>query len=197
MSDASILKSVPRYKRILRWLRIALITLFILWHLTFLFIANAKLYTDLTSATLGKYERYTSLDQGWGMFSSPLYRVLPFPAVRVTFDDGSSEVILSSNEPEDLKYFFRIGGARLRKLEHSFIAERADLTGDYRQPIQQRLAQSYLDRWKAAHPEDARRAVKFTLIRRDFQIPRPGESWADEPVVTEKELASFAVEGAP
>ncbi len=184
------------WRRAWRGLRIFLITLFVCWHLLMLFVSNTTLHTELTRKTLGRYERYTSMDQAWGMFSSPLFRTLPFPAVRITFSDGGSELVRSSNEPEDLTRFLRIGGARLRKLEHSFVTNRSSLRGDYREPIQRRLAESYLHRWRAAHPDDPRRPVKLTLIRRDFTIPQPGESWPAEPVATESDIAGFDLEGS-
>lgn len=186
--------AVARELSPLGWLRRIAVIGFVCWHLLMMFVTNAKIKNDFTDETIRKYERYLSLDQAWGMFTSPLFRSLPFPAVRITFSDGSSELVRSTNEPDDLSRFVRIGGWRLRKLEHTFVTERIQLEGDYRQPIQRRLAQSYLARWRQAHPDDPRTPVRLTLVKREFTIPQPGESWPTQPMATETELLSMPVE---
>ena len=168
--------------------------LFVCWHLAFLFVANTKLSAEWIRGTIGKYETYAGLDQSWGMFNSPLWRSLPFPAARIHFADGTSEVFHAPNEPADFTRFFRIGSTRQRKIEHYLITR--ELTGsyEYQAPMQRRLAEWYVKEWQARNANDARLAVRVTLLRLDYQIPKLGERWSATPEAAEREVVSFDLE---
>ena len=166
--------------------------LFVCWHLLFLFFSNTTISAKWIDQTFGKYETHLGLDQQWGMFSSPLWRTLPFPAARIHFADGTSEVFHSPNEPADFTRFFRIGSTRQRKLEHYLITR--DLSDSYQAPMQQRLAQWYVRQWREQHPEDTRKAVRVALVRLDYVIPEPGEKWSATPQGAEREVVAFDLE---
>lgn len=177
-----------------RFQRLQRIGVFILvcWHLLFLFFSNTTISGTWTQATFGRYETYAGLDQSWGMFSSPLWRTLPFPAARIHFADGTSDVFHSPNEPRDFTSFFRIGSTRQRKLEHYLITR--DLSDSYQAPMQRRLAQWYAHQWRVRHPVDVRKPVRVTLLRLDYEIPEPGEKWSATPQAAEREVVTFDLE---
>ncbi len=180
------------------WRRLvrAAVAVFVVWHLFFLFVTNTKLDAPWVDAVVKPYEKRLGLDQCWGMFTSPLWRNSPFPAVRVHFTDGSSVDILSPNEPKDVTNFFRFGGARQRKYEHHLIEgshvgtpERPALE----EPALRRLTEDYLRRWRAENPGDGRVAESVTLLRRTYVLPPLGEPLKPDAKPTLKELGSFTL----
>lgn len=164
---------------------------FVIWHLLFLFITNAGIKGPWVTAVIKPYEKRLGLDQYWGMFSSPLWRTSPFPAVRVHFTDGSSVDILSPNEPKDVTHYFRFGGGRQRKYEHHLIE--GSLIGTQEEPALRRLTVEYLRRWRGENPGDARVAQRVTLLRRSYELPPPGELLSPDVKPTVKELGAFAL----
>ena len=135
--------------------------------------AAAEVLDGLDRAFM-RYEHALGLDQGWRMFVAPLARDVAFPAVRIELDDGTSVTLRSENEPADPDGFFlRPAKERLRKHETQVVSsELADMG-----------LSSYWDRyltltcrqWRAAHPEDGRRVVGLTLLRRSYSLPAPDQ----------------------
>ena len=169
-----------------------LIFSFVLFHLCFLFMRNvvgvlddkkfdkfkkAHPYFNMIHAPLNKYtsryEKTFGIDQGWLMFTSPIDRQAPFPAVRLEFSDDSTEIFLSDNEPRDMNSYFRFGMARLRKYEHHIIT--SDLKDTYKEPLLERYCRWRVSEWRKTNPQDKRKIFRVTLIRRVFTLPKPSE----------------------
>ena len=167
------------------------VPVFVVWHVFVLFMTNACIKGPWVTAVVKPYEKMLGLDQSWGMFSSPLWRTSPFPAVRVHFTDGSSVDILSPNEPKDVTRFFRFGGARQRKYEHHLIE--GSLIGTHEEPALRRLTMEYLQRWRQENPGDARVANRVTLLRRSYELPQPGDRLSADAKPTLKELGTFTL----
>lgn len=175
-------------------IRRALVIAFVAWHSIFWVFQNIEEYAleelgletalePIVNAT-ARYEQLFCLDQGWMMFTSPLSRTVPFPSVRLEFFDGSTERLLSINEPNDPARYIRRGEARLRKYEHRLI------TSDWEYTDSEELWKRYLNwrtqLWRAANPDDARRVKNAVLVRRTFELVEAG----DEPelVPTEEDV---------
>jgi len=158
----------------------SLIFCFVVWHLIFLFATNAKIADDLTflpalgnddeSNIVQQYGSYLSIDQAWGMFSSPVWKKTPFLAVLLEFDDGSRELMWSDNEPRDVQRYFKTTMARLRKIEDHLLGLSEN---DYRYAMWKRYAHWRVDRWLDANPDEPRRAVRVVLLKRVYQVPGP------------------------
>lgn len=183
---------------------------FVCWHLFMLLMTNAELdrhvdtwkklagestvglrAIDLAEASFEAarwYEAMACLDQSWGMFSSPLSRSTPFVAGKIEFADGSSELILSPNEPTDPTHYWRFGQARLRKLESHLLG---DLEGTYEYGLLRRFAEEVMKQWRGANPTDNRQPVAVVILRRSYDIPLPGNRWTKHPKVETTEHARF------
>lgn len=194
-----------------------LVTLFVVWHLLFLLVRNIAglaeepvqqwaeeagiedVYEPVNEWTTS-YELTLGLDQGWAMFTAPLARTAPFPAIRIEFDDGTTEDFLSDNEPQDLGRFWRFGGARMRKYEH-FLATTGEtrkdgsIRGSYRRPLWEQYVRWRLAQWRERNPDDPRTPAKILFIRRRFTLPAPGENPNHFDPPSEKIIARFAADG--
>jgi hypothetical protein len=164
------------------------------WHLLFLLVRGTiELGEDDILAWLGRqswygpvrpvvepvnrwatrYENTLGIDQTWCMFAS-MARGANFPAVRIFFTDGTHEDVLSDDEPADPNRFFRIGQARLRKLENALATQNADQRRSYKRPMWEQYVRWRLTQWRRRHPDDPRRPARLTLVRRRFVLPEPG-----------------------
>ena len=155
---------------------------FVIWHLVFLIITNTKSDDALSDqlkewpaaesfiTAVVTYESHLGIDQAWKMFSSPVWKKTPFLAVRIEFDDGGSELMLSDNEPRDVQRYFKTTMARLRKLEDHLLELSEN---DYRYAMCKRYAQWRVDRWLEANPQEHRRPVRVVLLKRVYQVPGP------------------------
>ena len=186
---------------------------FVGWHLVFLLFRNpisvqeqafedwlarrhavVRAPIDALNRMFVAYEHALALDQGWRMFVAPLARDAPFPAVLIAFDDGTSEIVRSDNEPSDPNGFvLRRAQPRLRKHETQVAStELAELgLGAY----WSRYLEWQCRRWRRAHPSDGRRVVELSLLRREYALPAPG---AREPGVGAPEtflIGSMPAEG--
>ena len=203
-----------RYLPSVWWKRIrgGLVALFVAWHLLMLFISNAELQrhvdswreagaakkaVDIAEQTITAakwYETMTGMDQGWALFTSPLARKAPFLGTHLIFDDGSRELVKSPTEPDDMTRFLRFGGTRYRKLESHLL-----IKADY--PLEAQLARRYVQhavtRWRSKHPHDPRRPITGVLVRRELEMPPPGEFWSPDHPVEEEEIARFELDQEP
>ena len=174
-----------------RRLYVVLVCVFVVWHLFVMFVRNCKIEAAWLDASAGKYEKLLYVDQTWSMFTSPLWKRSPFLAGRVHLSDGTTADILTDNEPANVARFFRWGGFRQRKLEHQVSR---GTKGKYLDPISQRYAEHFAARWRAAHPDDARKVERVTLLERSYAIPEPGDPWEAQPQPTVNEIATYEVE---
>ena len=70
---------------------------------------------DKFGETTRSYASFMGIEQGWGMFASPLARNAPFPALQIEFADDSEELVLSANEP-DPEHFLQLGRLAATKI---------------------------------------------------------------------------------
>lgn len=157
-------------REVFRRFKQLLVIIFVTWHLFFLFVTNAKLDGEWSAATVNRYEDYLGLDQGWGMFSSPVWKTTPFPALRLEFTDGSSDVMRCDNEPADIKNYFKTTRSRLRKFEEHLLGVS---DGDYRRPMLVAYANWRVDEWQHRHPDDTRQVKQAVLLKRIYEVPGP------------------------
>jgi hypothetical protein len=143
-----------------------------------------------------KYANFVGCEQGWCMFSPPMAERAPFLAVRIDFDDGSSELMCSDNEPEPTS-FFRVGGWPLRKLEDRLGGNCPDEGAPAREwALHSAYVRAALRRWHQESPDDQRQPRRLVLLRRYIYFPRPGQPpHFDAPY--ERRLATFYPDGRP
>lgn len=137
---------------------------------------------DLT----GRYASYLGLDQGWSMFTPPMWSKAYFPEVELHFNDGTTALVYSPNAPDTAQRgglqsgYIRLGGWRQRKLE-DYILKPTNDEGD--KPVStmtdKQVFQAYIRwsvrRWQEKHPDDPRIVVKVGLYYQTVHFPRPGE----------------------
>jgi len=177
--------------------RDAAVFLFVCWNLVFLALRNPL---DLGSEAWERWasrrwwwpgwnaadratRRYATtcgLEQGWSMFSPPLWRSASFPLAGLEFDDGSADVVRSPNDLPPNSPYLRVGGWRQRKLEDEYIVNQARFDRYRRTNASDLLLwQAYVRyavrRWRAAHPDDPRRVIAVRLLRRHIDFPQPDE----------------------
>jgi hypothetical protein len=181
-----------------RALKISAATAFVVWQLFFLCFRNPldfyykplhKWFGDrdfgdesevvlkpLDNAT-HYYGDFVGIDQDWRMFTPPLAKEVSFLASRLEFSDGSEQLLLSENEPPDLKSYVRYGGWRQRKLEDQLVYHTPSrLAGDCERPLWSAFARRAVVRWRDAHPGDARGdPTRVVLERRSYRLPTPDD----------------------
>ena len=65
-----------------------------------------------------RWEEWTGQAQNWQLFAPDVADVVPFLAVELRWEDGLPPwVLLSDNEPADIRRFVRVGRFRLRRYE--------------------------------------------------------------------------------
>ncbi len=146
------------------------------------------------------HSRLTGTEQGWGLFGGNRDRWVGFLAARIEFADGSQPFeVRSPNEP-DPRSFFRLGGARLRKLENCLVHRTgADEIGHCDDlPLYQAHVRWAVRRWRQQAPADQRTPARVVLLRRYLVFPGPDDGlgtfdnwqpWAPD------ELAAFGPDG--
>jgi hypothetical protein len=142
-----------------------------------------------------KYTNLTGMEQRWVMFGPPLARSAPFLAVRLEFTDGTSQTLLSPNEPDDPDSFFRVGGWQLRKLEDYLVWPPGDLAGDHERPLWEAYARHRLKQWREARPGDPRKVERIVFVRRRLHFPEPGKTSADASFPSETDIVTFDAQG--
>jgi hypothetical protein len=145
------------------------------------------------------YSRLTGTEQGWGLFGGNLDRRAPFLAARIEFADGSEPfVVRSANEP-DPRSFFRVGGARLRKLESClYRASPEEVSRSDDLPLYQAYVRWAVRRWRRQAPADRRKPTRVVLLKRYLVFPGPDEGprTLDNPQPWQPdELAAFDPDG--
>src|SRR5262249_51842213 len=110
-----------------------------------------------------RYGNFFGIDHGWGMFSPPMARSAPFLAAELQFDDDSTTVLSSPNDPDvDQRRglssgYIRLGGWRQRKYEDYLLGADPD-TVAYKTDFQ--IYQAYvlwcIRRWHEKNPGDPR-----------------------------------------
>lgn len=188
----------PNRRAALIWLRMrqCCVFIFVCWHLFVLFITNTQLDGKWSDSTAGRYESYLNLDQAWGMFSSA-WDHTPFPAVRLEFTDGSSELFLSDNEPRDTQRYFKTTMSRLRKYEEHILYLGSKHYGgsiDERDEKWKRYAEWRVQRWFEQHPDDQRQVKQVVLLKRRYEIPPPGKSRDFDRGPTTTELSTVVLQ---
>jgi hypothetical protein len=141
-----------------------------------------------------KYTNTVGMEQRWSMFSPPLARGAPFLAVRLEFTGGTSETILSTNEPDPGSYF-RVGGWQVRKLEDYLMWPSKDLASDGELPLWEAFARYKARQWRANRPGDPRQVQRIVLVRRRLSFPEPDQTSADVKPPSEEDVLSFDATG--
>jgi hypothetical protein len=152
-----------------------------------------------------RYAQATAQPQGWSLFAPDVAEEITFPAVEVRWDDPAKpgrrpapvmpyapEVLLSDNEPRDIRRYLRLGHFRLRRYE-SYVGvvlkPAAGETEDERNARWRDRIRDYMRRewdtvraylrwrWQAyvrEHPErpEPRQAV---LLMRRYHVPAPDQ----------------------
>lgn len=184
-------------RRLWRFTTAALVFVFVCWHLFFLLFRNpldlwwndlepwvrkhdwwprVKPEFETADAVTRRYGNLIGVQQGWSMFTPPMARGAPFLAARLEFADGSREFVLSENEPADPASFLRFGGWRTRKLEDYMVHTTPDeLRGHSELALYEAYARWCVRRWKETHPDDPRELARVVLLKRRFELPRPGD----------------------
>jgi hypothetical protein len=186
--------------------------LFVVWQLAFLLFRNTvDSWRSRLEEALGPkdrwgefgervadYDRITTryaalcgIEQGWPMFSGPLARSAPFPAVHIVFADGSQELVVSDNEPADPNFYFRFGGERHRKLEDYLASPLRGAVSGVERPLWEAYARDAVRRFRAAHPDDRRAPVKALVIARRLYYTRPDQSAGDRDPMVSTLLTEF------
>jgi hypothetical protein len=197
-----------RVRESLRPLTKALAALFVVWQVAFLLWDNiAQQWPGVravAAVTDSAFDRAAQawgatlrMGQGWPMFRPPMWRVSPFPAVRIVFDDGSTETVASDNEPPDPARFLRLGGHRERRRE-SYLLDRAEsLTfASDRDLWSAHVARALAD-WRAERTGDRRTVERVELVAREYALPPPGSPSAGLGPPRERVVAEFGPEGEP
>lgn len=141
-----------------------------------------------------RYANTVGVEQRWVMFTPPMAQRAPFLAVRFEFDDDSTELVKSANEPTPHQ-FFRFGDWQNRKYEDA-IMEIPDRKGDDNPewPMWVQFVRRVVARWKAKHPDDTRRMVRVVLVKRFIDFPNPDQP-SDQYTYDTEDLVTFDPEG--
>jgi hypothetical protein len=150
---------------------------------------------DLADNFTKKYTNFVGCEQRWVMFSPPLARRAPFLAVRYEFTDGSSEMVLSEQEPADMTSFFRVGGWQQRKLEDFLLDVPSNPKTDDEFPVWEAFARYSVRQWRQQHPNDPRKIDRVVLVRRRISFPAHDKDPRINELLSEKDLAVFDAEG--
>jgi hypothetical protein len=142
-----------------------------------------------------KYTNLVGMEQRWVMFGPPLARSAPFLAVRIEFTDGTTQTLLSPNEPDDPTSFLRVGGWQVRKLEDYLIWPPDDLAHDPELPVWEAYARYRLAQWRQARPGDPRKVERIVFVRRRVHLPEPSQSAADVNLPSESDILTFDAQG--
>jgi hypothetical protein len=142
-----------------------------------------------------KYTNLVGLEQRWVMFGPPMARSAPFLCARLEFTDGTSETILSPNEPEDPTSFVRVGGWQLRKLEDYLTWPPDDLKKNAERSLWEAFARYKVRQWQSVQPGDPRQVKRIVLVRRRVFFPEPGQSPRDVKSPLEHDIAFFDARG--
>jgi len=145
-----------------------------------------------------KYVNMVGFEQNWCMFAPPVARKVKFLAVRLTFDDGSAETILSENEPRDTACYLRVGGWQMRKIEGYLMGvSSSDLRNGTQRQFYEGYARHALRKWQLTHPDDPRRLESIAFVTRLIYFPAPDKRYADVPRPTphEETLVTFDAQG--
>ncbi|MGL4553667.1 MAG: hypothetical protein ACRC33_21095 [Gemmataceae bacterium] len=141
-----------------------------------------------------RFANTAGVEQRWVMFTPPMAQRAPFLSVRFEFDDGSTALVPSPNEPVPAR-FFRFGLWQTRKHEDTLLSV-PDLKGDANPewPMWVQFVRHAVKRWRDRHPADGRAVERVVLVKRTISFPKP-----DEPAgvygYEEKDLATFGPEG--
>jgi hypothetical protein len=191
-----------------RFVQRTAVVAFVVWHLTVLTLRNTAGLFDSSigdetpveaayqrlNARMRWYENRFAMYQAWALFTPPIARSGPFLTTRLHFADGDSRDLPSDNEPEDLRSFFRVGKARLRKHE-DFLASSSDETRlGYQQPLWEQYVRWKLDRWQREFPQDPRTVEWITLYADYVNFPAPEQAPTDF-TREQVEIALFAPDG--
>ncbi len=140
-----------------------------------------------------RWATLTNQPQRWSLFAPTVDTEVAFPAVELV-GDHSSVLLLSVNEPDDLRSYFRVGGARLRRTETALCLPLSMCEGkeidDVSVHWQTRVADHVRDgarpiraylRWRLTayrreHP-DMPEPREVRLLTRTYRLPGPGESF--------------------
>jgi hypothetical protein len=149
-----------------------------------------------------KYTNFIGLEQRWTMFSPPMARKADFLAIRLEFSDGSSELMLSQNEPSNPNSFFRIGGWQVRKLEDYLAYPGEGVLTDRANPerkLWEAFARHAIVRWHSAKPGDPREIDHVVFVRRRVffldRVKHPGQRPEEVREPEHRDIAAFDKEG--
>jgi hypothetical protein len=197
VADCTPADPPSRLARLWLLLRRTAVFVFVVWQLFFLLFRNPiDSWRDRLSAAFGpraewglagdifgrldhwttRYGAFFGVEQGWPMFSGPLSRSGPFPAVEIIFADGTEELILSANEPADPNSYFRLGGERMRKLEDYLTNSAAGAPYGGERELWRRYALDAVRRFRAAKPDDPRTPVRAVFWSRRYFYTRPDQA---------------------
>jgi len=199
---------MPSPTRQVRTLGRVLLGLFVFGQILFLLLANAlsvvhhaqadgslgntgRMLTNVTE----RWSQLTSQPQNWSLFAPEVDTECAFVAVELTWDDAEQHrrvLLLSENEPEDLRSYARWGRFRQRRLEASLTTqlwlpegkELDDVAVVWQQDITDRVRskhdamraylQSRLASYHGEHP-DVPGPREVRLLVRTYRIPAPGD----------------------
>jgi hypothetical protein len=201
-------------KNIWRECKIAVVVLFVVWHLFFLLLRNPldlwgseiqstlenrlpaglPVYRWIDRATW-RYANFLGLEQGWDMFTPPLARGASYLAARLEFTDGTDLLFLSENEP-DPKSYLRMSGWRQRKLEAILLrAKPSELSQSEDLPVFEAYARWTIQRWQEGSPDDMRTPKQVVLLRRRIAFPGPDQNPAEFEEAEVSLIGTFSPEG--
>jgi hypothetical protein len=157
-------------------------------------------FTPLDTVTR-RYGNVCGIEQGWWMFQAPLARSAPYLAAELAFDDGTSDLLLSTNEfPQDACYV-RGWTYRLRKLEDQLVRQdpetlaRYQRRGDGELTLWEAYTRHAVRRWRQAHPDDRRQVVTVRLLRRRRYFPTPDQDPKEAGETTTERIGTFTPDG--
>lgn len=143
-----------------------------------------------------KFCNGVGLEQDWCMFGAPMARTVKFLAVRLEFEDDTSELIFSPNEPADPTRYFRIGGYQIRKMEGYLMKPSFS---DLRDPVQAQFYEGYARyvarKWQQAHPNDQRKLRSIVFVSRKWRFPEPNQKYANLPPPHSEDVVIFDAQG--
>lgn len=194
--------------------KVCAVAVFVVWHLSAVLYRNvadlwpgrvagavaeldepAREWVAWLEGASARYTVATGTRQGWCMFASPLSRDGSFPAVVLVWPDDSETLVLSDNEPGDVKKFFRVGDCRQRKLEDDLVSGRTEPWGEEADLFRNYTRARY-DVWRGRNPDERRTPKELRLVRRNYLYLdwHNGVTEYDEPA--ESLIAAYAADGS-
>lgn len=142
-----------------------------------------------------RFGNLVGCEQRWVMFRPPMARGAWFLAFRLEFQDGSSELLRSTNEPDQPARFFRLGDWQIRKFEDYLCFPEERLESSPERGLWEAYVREKVRSWQRLHPEDSRELRRVVMLRRRIQFTGPEDTPGDYPPPRSEDFAAFDREG--